>query len=95
MLSDAKRWTRVLARYREPSYARSIVEIAITLAPLVALWILAWAAFYFGYWRLSLLLTVPAAGFLVRLFMIQHDCGHGAFFRHPWQTTGSAGCWAC
>jgi len=24
---------------------------------------------------------VPAAGFLVRLFMIQHDCGHGAFFR--------------
>ena len=30
----------------------------------------------------SLLITVPAAGFLVRLFMIQHDCGHGAFFRH-------------
>src|ERR1700691_4421179 len=29
-----------------------------------------------------LLLAVPAAGFLVRLFMIQHDCGHGAFFHH-------------
>ena len=29
----------------------------------------------------DLLLAVPAAGFLVRLFMIQHDCGHGAFFR--------------
>ena len=29
-----------------------------------------------------MLLAVPAAGFLVRLFMIQHDCGHGAFFRH-------------
>src|SRR5262249_56220455 len=28
------------------------------------------------------LLAVPAAGFLVRLFMIQHDCGHGAFFHH-------------
>jgi omega-6 fatty acid desaturase (delta-12 desaturase) len=27
------------------------------------------------------LLAVPASGFLVRLFMIQHDCGHGAFFR--------------
>jgi omega-6 fatty acid desaturase (delta-12 desaturase) len=80
--SDAKRWTRILARYRDPSYARSIVEIAITLAPLVALWILAWAAFHFGYWWLSLLLAVPAAGFLVRLFLIQHDCGHGAFFRH-------------
>ncbi len=31
---------------------------------------------------LSLLLAIPAAGFLVRLFLIQHDCGHGAFFRH-------------
>ena len=39
-----------------------------------------WAALGFGYW-LSLLLAVPAAGFLVRLFMIQHDCGHGSFFR--------------
>src|SRR5262245_38060174 len=40
-----------------------------------------WAVLDVGYW-LSLLLAVPAAGFLVRLFMIQHDCGHGAFFRH-------------
>jgi len=39
-----------------------------------------WAALYFGYW-IGLLLVVPAAGFLVRLFMIQHDCGHGSFFR--------------
>jgi omega-6 fatty acid desaturase (delta-12 desaturase) len=29
-----------------------------------------------------MLLAVPAAGFLVRLFMIQHDCGHGSFFRN-------------
>jgi omega-6 fatty acid desaturase (delta-12 desaturase) len=57
-------------------------EIAITFVPFVAMWALAWAALHFGYWWLSLLLAVPAAGFLVRLFMIQHDCGHGAFFRH-------------
>ncbi|MGH6771706.1 MAG: fatty acid desaturase [Xanthobacteraceae bacterium] len=78
----SRNWTQTLARYREPSHARSIVEIAITLGPLVALWIAAWAAYHFGYWWLSLLIAVPAAGFLVRLFMIQHDCGHGAFFRH-------------
>ena len=35
-----------------------------------------------GFWWLTLLLAIPAAGFLVRLFMIQHDCGHGSFFRH-------------
>ena len=48
----------------------------------MSLWALAWFACYFGFWWLSLILAVPAAGFLVRLFMIQHDCGHGAFFRH-------------
>jgi omega-6 fatty acid desaturase (delta-12 desaturase) len=78
----ARDWTKILARYRNPSHGRSIVEIAITIAALAALWALAWAAYYFGYWWMSLLLAVPAAGFLVRAFMIQHDCGHGAFFRH-------------
>ncbi|HZJ11912.1 MAG TPA: fatty acid desaturase, partial [Methyloceanibacter sp.] len=73
-------WPEILARYREPSSARSILEIVITVLPLVLLWLLMWASLDIGYW-LCLLLSVPAAGFLVRLFMIQHDCGHGAFFR--------------
>ena len=79
---DARNWTRILNRYREPSGARSLIELAITLLPLAALWLATWAALHFvGYW-LALLIAVPAAGFLVRLFMIQHDCGHGAFFPH-------------
>jgi omega-6 fatty acid desaturase (delta-12 desaturase) len=73
---------RALARYREPRHSRSIFEIAVTLVPFAALWALAWVAVYFGYWGLSFLPAIPAAGFLVRLFMIQHDCGHGSFFRH-------------
>jgi omega-6 fatty acid desaturase (delta-12 desaturase) len=79
---DARKWTQTLARYREPSDARSIVEIAITFAPLAALWALSWAALHYGHYWLSFLIAVPAAGFLVRLFMIQHDCGHGSFFRN-------------
>jgi omega-6 fatty acid desaturase (delta-12 desaturase) len=71
--------TRVLIQYRVPNLARSITELAITAGPLALLWFLMWATLDLGYW-LSLLLAVPAAGFLVRLFMIQHDCGHGAFF---------------
>jgi acyl-lipid omega-6 desaturase (Delta-12 desaturase) len=78
---DPPAWAPMLARYREPSCARSTVELVITAVPLVILWILMWAALGTGYW-FGLLLAVPAAGFLVRLFMIQHDCGHGAFFRH-------------
>jgi acyl-lipid omega-6 desaturase (Delta-12 desaturase) len=79
--TDTRQWTKILARYRQPDHVRSIVEITITTIPLVALWAAVWATTGVGYW-LSLLLTVPAAGFLVRLFMIQHDCSHGAFFRH-------------
>jgi omega-6 fatty acid desaturase (delta-12 desaturase) len=78
----ARQWAGVLARYREPSHSRSIFEIAITLAPFVGLWALACTAIHFGYWELSLLPSLFAAAFLMRLFMIQHDCGHGAFFRH-------------
>jgi omega-6 fatty acid desaturase (delta-12 desaturase) len=77
---DGRAWSQVLADYREPSSVRSILEIVVTVLPLVVLWFLMWASLDVGYW-LCLLLSVPAAGFLVRLFMIQHDCGHGAFFR--------------
>jgi omega-6 fatty acid desaturase (delta-12 desaturase) len=78
----ARRAISDLARYREPRHSRSIFEIAVTLVPFVTLWAVAWAAVHFGYWELSFLFAVPAAAFLVRLFMIQHDCGHGSFFRY-------------
>src|SRR5579862_5688603 len=78
----AQPWTRLLTRYREPHLGRSIFEILVTLLPFVALWALAWAAVHFGYWELSFLPAIPAAAFLVRLFMIQHDCGHRSFFRY-------------
>ncbi|HEY6256281.1 MAG TPA: fatty acid desaturase [Xanthobacteraceae bacterium] len=78
---DARDWARILPRYSPPNAARSIIELAITVVPLILVWALMWAALGVGYW-LCLPLAVPAAGFLVRLFMIQHDCGHGAFFPH-------------
>jgi omega-6 fatty acid desaturase (delta-12 desaturase) len=71
---------QALARYRAPNRARSILEIVITIVPLALLWLLMWRSLEIGY-GICLLLAFPAAGFLVRLFMIQHDCGHGAFFR--------------
>ena len=79
--SDPRNWTRILACYRNPNHQRSVFELGITVGPLVLLWILMYAGLALEY-RLCLVLAVPAAGFLVRLFMIQHDCGHGAFFRY-------------
>jgi omega-6 fatty acid desaturase (delta-12 desaturase) len=78
----ARCWTRALLHYREPSHWRSVVELAISLGPLAALWALMWFSYSFGYWWVTLLLGVPAAGFLLRLFAIQHDCGHGSLFRY-------------
>ncbi len=77
--TPARNWLKTLAKYREPSQARSIVELLITGIPFLLLWVAAWWALSISYW-LSLLICIPAAGFLVRLFLIQHDCGHGAFF---------------
>ncbi len=57
-----------------------MVELAITAVPLVVLWVLAILLAKAGIW-IGLLLTIPAGAFLLRLFLIQHDCGHGAFFR--------------
>jgi omega-6 fatty acid desaturase (delta-12 desaturase) len=74
-------WSRLLAPYRDPDSARSLFEIAVTFLPFAGLWTLAWTAIHLGLWQLSLLPSLLAAGLLVRLFMIQHDCGHGAFFR--------------
>jgi omega-6 fatty acid desaturase (delta-12 desaturase) len=75
-------WTQILNRYREPSDVRGVIELAITALPLAGLWVTIWAGLHFGHYWLSFLLTVPAAGFFVRMFMIQHDCGHGSFFRN-------------
>jgi len=53
----------------------------VTVGPFVALWALAWWSVDVSY-VLAAALSVLNAGFLARLFMIQHDCGHASFFRN-------------
>jgi omega-6 fatty acid desaturase (delta-12 desaturase) len=79
-LAEIRALPQLLARYREPDSARGAFELVITAVPFLVIWALIQNALDHGYW-LGLLLEVPAAGLLVRLFMIQHDCGHGSFFR--------------
>ena len=73
-------WTRALAKYRRPSAVRSTCEIIVTALPFAAFWGLASLAVANGNWA-GLFLTIPAAAFLVRMFILQHDCGHGALFQ--------------
>src|SRR5882757_4826356 len=77
---EARALAHVLARYREPDTARGVFELTITAVPFVIIWALMCLVLVRGYW-IGLVGVAPAAGLLVRLFMIQHDCGHGSFFR--------------
>ncbi len=74
----ARYWNGLLAPYMVASYRKAIFQLVTTLA----LYALGWYAMYrsleVSYW-LTLLLAIPTAGFLVRLFIFQHDCGHGSF----------------
>lgn len=77
----AKEWAQIVSKYKNPSHTRSIFEIAVTSIPFIILWSLAVYSYYHSYW-LSLLFIIPASLLLVRLFAIQHDCGHGTLFRY-------------
>jgi acyl-lipid omega-6 desaturase (Delta-12 desaturase) len=79
-IKSAREWLPLLTRYWEPSVFRSALELFLTGAPFLVLWAAAFWALSVSYW-LSLLLSLPAGAFMVRLFLIQHDCGHGAFFK--------------
>ena len=77
----AKDWVKVLSSYREPCTWRSVFELAVSIGPFVLLWGLAWWSLGVSYW-LTFLIALTNAAFLLRLFAIQHDCGHGAFFKN-------------
>ncbi|WP_166417002.1 fatty acid desaturase [Cochlodiniinecator piscidefendens] len=76
---SSREWVQILARYREPILKRSLFELTISAIPFVALWAAAWWLMSVSLW-LSFGLAVVNSIFLLRLFLIQHDCGHGAFF---------------
>ncbi len=76
----AVNWKEVVARYQTPSVARGTYQVLNTLIPYVAIWALMYFAMEVSWWLVAPL-AVLAAGFLVRLFIIHHDCGHGSFFK--------------
>jgi acyl-lipid omega-6 desaturase (Delta-12 desaturase) len=72
-------WRAVVSRYQRSNTARAATQMVTTLIPLGALFYLMFLSLALPYWT-TLLLAVPAAGLLVRTFIIMHDCAHGSFF---------------
>ena len=73
-------WIKVISNYNFPDTAISWWQIINSLGPYILLWIAMYYSLRVSY-LLTLALAVPAAGFMVRIFIIFHDCGHGSFFR--------------
>ena len=77
--TSARGWARAVGAYREANAARAMFELAVTFPPFAALWTAMLMASRHGLPWVTIALAPLAAGLLVRLFMIQHDCGHGSF----------------
>ncbi|OHV82529.1 fatty acid desaturase [Ensifer sp. LCM 4579] len=76
---NAGAWVKTLAKYRQPRLGRSAFELFVTLIPFAIFWAAACFSLANSIWP-GLIAILPASAFLLRLFMIQHDCGHGSFF---------------
>jgi len=72
---------QLCARFAKPSMPRALWQLGSTLPLFVLLWsLMAWSIEAGRAYGWTLLLALPAAGMYVRLFIIQHDCGHGSYF---------------
>ena len=82
MTNDARdrSWRTAVAKYQRSDLWRSSWQVANTFIPYFLVWYLMYRSLAVSYW-ITLALSVLAAGFLTRIFIIFHDCGHGAFFK--------------
>lgn len=78
--ADLLNWKALVVPYQTPTIGRSVWQVVNTLVPYALLWYLMYRSLAVSYW-LTLPLAIVAAGFMVRVFIIFHDCGHGSFFK--------------
>jgi acyl-lipid omega-6 desaturase (Delta-12 desaturase) len=76
--TDRPYWRDALLPYAQPHLGRSLLDIATSVVPYLALWFLMYLALDVSF-LLSLALAIPAAGFLLRTYIVFHDCTHGSF----------------
>lgn len=79
-LQENRSWEKIVMKYAKPDLGKSIWQILNTFIPYLGVWYLMILSLNYSYlW--TILLAIPAAGLLIRLFIIFHDCGHGSFFK--------------
>ena len=76
---DDPYWRKTMAPYAQPNLARTVLDIATSVVPFFVIWGLMYMALDVSYW-LVLALAVLGAGFLLRTFILFHDCTHASLF---------------
>ena len=80
MSTEKFKWQAIVSKYAFPETWRSVWQVFNSVIPFMLMWYIMYRSLAIGYW-LTLLLAVPTAGFMVRCFIIFHDCCHGSFFK--------------
>ncbi len=78
--TEDRSWQKIAMKYGKPDLRKSIWQLVNSIVPFFITWYLMYRSLEYPYW-VTLLLAVLAAGFLIRIFIIFHDCGHKAFFK--------------
>lgn len=78
--NEAPNWRQIVRKYQQPCLKKSLWQLTNSMGPYLALWVVMYYTVSFS-WPLTLGLAALAALFLVRVFIIFHDCGHGSFFK--------------
>jgi acyl-lipid omega-6 desaturase (Delta-12 desaturase) len=73
-------WIKIVTKYNRPDAVRSWWQLSGNLLLYSFAWFLMYESLTISWW-ITLALSFPAAGMLVRLFIIYHDCGHGSYFK--------------
>jgi len=73
-------WIKIVTKYNHPNTGKSWWQFSSNLLLYSLAWFLMFKSLSISYW-ITLGLSLPAAGMLIRLFIIYHDCGHGAFLK--------------
>ena len=76
-----KNWTQIVAKYQVPSKRKAIWQMLNTIVPFLALWVLMYYSLNWSYF-ITLALALINGLLLIRVFIIQHDCGHHSFLRN-------------
>ena len=76
-------WKEIVAKYQKSSAPLALWQIVNTVVPYAGLWYLMYLCRTISLW-LEVPLAILAGAFLVRVFIIFHDCGHGSFFKSTW-----------